>query len=405
MAKKEPETEAGASDGKQGPQTDAPATEIFVAYSVFPDPAAIFTAKPRTLEQSKDTASIVLDTNPLLVPFGAGAQTLQQVEATYRKLLGEGRLFIPAQVAREFARNRATKLAELYQKLLRIRSGLQRFQQGNYPLLETLPEYVQLRELEKQLDELSGKYKQSLGAVIDLVASWEWNDPVSLLYGRLFSPEIIIDSAKPLEEIRQEHVRRFRNKIPPGYKDSAKEDEGVGDLLIWLAILDFGKSHQKSVIFVSGEEKADWWYRSEGQQLYPRYELTDEFRRASEGQSFHIIKFSRLLELFGASNQVVAEVREKEAVAIPQGAPAKDLQAGTDLQITKALYGVDGHWQDVTAALRVKVRDGRIRVAATNEELGGDPAPNIRKSLRVVFSLNGEPHSQTLAEDEILSLP
>jgi DNA-binding response OmpR family regulator len=66
------------------------------------------------------------------------------------------------------------------------------------------------------------------------------------------------------------------------------------------------------VFFVSGDEKPDWWHRSEGQTLYPRYELVDEFRRHSEGQSFHIIPFSQFLEIYGASQSIVQEVRREE---------------------------------------------------------------------------------------------
>ncbi|MBK7181195.1 MAG: hypothetical protein IPH82_29115 [Chloroflexi bacterium] len=105
---------------------------------------------------------------------------------------------------------------------------------------------------------------------------------------------------------------RQTHKIPPGYKDAAKDDDGIGDLLIWHTILQVGKERNANVIFVSGEEKADWWHKSEGQVLYPRYELVDEFRRASDEKSFHITSFSQFLNLFGASESIVKEVREEE---------------------------------------------------------------------------------------------
>jgi hypothetical protein len=47
--------------------------------------------------------------------------------------------------------------------------------------------------------------------------------------------------------------------------------------------------------------------------LYPRFELINEFRRASEGQSLHILRFSTFLELFDVSAAVVAEVKQNEA--------------------------------------------------------------------------------------------
>jgi hypothetical protein len=65
---------------------------------------------------------------------------------------------------------------------------------------------------------------------------------------------------------------------------------------------------------VSIDEKPDWWYQSEKQPLYPRYELVDEFRRASNQQSFHIVTLSRFLELYGASQDVVEEVRREEQI-------------------------------------------------------------------------------------------
>lgn len=311
MADEEPRAKANKSEQKSESRT-RDAQDVLVAHSVFPDPAAVFTTQAVPLAEAKKTASIVLDTNALLVPYGIGAQTLSQIERTYRSLLAENRLRIPAQVAREFARNRVTKLSELHQKLSRRRSQ-QAFQQGSYPLLEHLEEYKRLREVEKKLDELASEYRKLTTAVLEHVKSWEWNDPVSALYSSLFSESVIVDTSKSAEDVKREHGYRFLHKIPPGYKDEPKDDGGIGDYLIWLAILEAGKARMTSLIFVTGEEKADWWHRSEGQPLYPRFELVDEYRRASGGRSFHIIRFSELLELFGASSEVVAEVREEES--------------------------------------------------------------------------------------------
>jgi hypothetical protein len=84
------------------------------------------------------------------------------------------------------------------------------------------------------------------------------------------------------------------------------------------------------VIFVSSDEKADWRYKSEGQTLYPRYELADEYRRNSEGQSFHIIQFSNFLDLYGASEEVVEEIRQKEQQSYLQKLYAPQQEVSTD---------------------------------------------------------------------------
>src|SRR5262249_19175480 len=152
----------------------------------------------------KDKACVVLDTNVLLVQYGIGAQTLSAIEKTYRGLIKEKRLIIPEKVAREFERNRALRHVELHKKLLYHKRTLP-VQLGRYRLMENLAEYKGLREAEEQLSNSLTNYTKRLEAVIDHVRGWEWNDPVSVLYGQLFQAELIVDTAKPLDDIRAEH--------------------------------------------------------------------------------------------------------------------------------------------------------------------------------------------------------
>jgi len=231
-------------------------------------------------------------------------------------LLEEGRLIIPARVAREFANNRAKKLGELFQRLTNQQSKQHSVQQESYPLLENIDEYTKLQEEAKNIALMVKDYQKTLASVIAKVESWAWNDPISLLYQELFTPNVVVECKKGTEELRKAHIERFALKIPPGYKDEGgKDDDGIGDLLIWQTILEIAADQKHSVIFVTGEKKADWWHNSNGRQLYPRYELVDEFRRASGGESFHIITFSRLLEMFGASSTAVNEVRVEETAS------------------------------------------------------------------------------------------
>jgi len=65
---------------------------------------------------------------------------------------------------------------------------------------------------------------------------------------------------------------------------------------------------------VTGEEKADWWAKSSGIELLARYELVDEYRRTSDGKSFHLINFFQLLELFKVESEIIdqAKIAQKE---------------------------------------------------------------------------------------------
>ena len=83
-----------------------------------------------------------------------------------------------------------------------------------------------------------------LGKVLDHIQNWTWNDPVSLLYSELFTEQVIFDLEYNEEEIREDLERRHLHHIPPGYKDAAKEDSGIGDLLIWHTILEIGETEK-----------------------------------------------------------------------------------------------------------------------------------------------------------------
>lgn len=290
--------------------------DIFIANHIYPDPVQIFNSKFKTREEIKNDCFIVLDTNALLLPYTISKATLEGIKNTYTKLISEKRLIVPGQVAREFAKNRAKKLGELYQNISDRRDSIRLPMQDNfYPLLENLDIYKQAKELENDLHKIRKQYSKKVTEILDHIKQWNWNDPVSSLYSDLFSQEVILDielKESKKEKIKADLKRRDVHKIAPGYKDSSKTDQGIGDLLIWQTILEIGEIHKKSVIFVSGEEKPDWWHRTNDQRLYPRYELVEEFRRNSEGQSFYMINLADLLELYGATEEVVEEVKQEE---------------------------------------------------------------------------------------------
>ena len=285
--------------------------DIFIANSIYPQAEQIFSFHPKTLDEIKKDCYVVVDTNALLVPYNTGKDSLQQIDHTYRQLVTENRLIIPGQVAREFAKNRAEKIGQLFQQI--SNNASQNFLPlGNYPLLESLDQYQEAKRLAKEIASLQGTYKKMVAGLLDHIREWMWNDPITVLFSELFASGAVLDEPIDTEEMRRDLLRRQLHHIPPGYKDGAKEDLGIGDLLIWHTILHVGEKYKMSVLFVSGDEKPDWWTRGANQALYPRFELVSEFARYSDGATFRIIKFSDLLELYGATESVVEEVRHEE---------------------------------------------------------------------------------------------
>lgn len=288
---------------------------IFISNYTYPDAKSLFII-PKSIQEIKDDCYVVLDTNALLVPYATSTESLKQIQSTYSKLVAQNRLRIPGQVAREFLDNRANKLTELYQRLSQKQSSIQLHNEGEkYPLLESIAHYEEFIQAEAELKKKAKEYRKAIKKLLAHIESWTWDDPVSKIYSDLFSKDVVLDlkfDDEQKKEIENELENNKIHKLPPAYKDYSKEDKGVGDLLIWRTILHLGITYKKSVIFVSGDEKPDWWYRSNDKALYPRYELVDKFRCCSEGEAFHIIGLSTLLKMYGVDENVIEEVEEKE---------------------------------------------------------------------------------------------
>lgn len=294
-------------------KTQKPTKErVFLIEEVLPDASGFFEDEPQGIENAVEKADIVLDTNVLLIPYGAGQSSLTEIVGVYNKIKIQGRLFIPAQVSREFVKNRPNKLAQLYQGISDQVSKLSILDNLSYPILESVPEFNELNKIIGEISILKSRLKTSAKDVRQKIKDWGLNDPVSQAYRPVFTKDVVIEPNVDKEKTLDEMYRRYEHSIPPGYKDASKPDAGIGDFLIWKAILAIAEKNKRSVIFVSGDEKADWLHGAEGSGFLPRYELQAEFRRISNGSDFYIIPLSRLLELKKAEASTVVEVKSEE---------------------------------------------------------------------------------------------
>jgi hypothetical protein len=85
---------------------------------------------------------------------------------------------------------------------------------------------------------------------------------------------------------------------------------------------------------------------------------------------------------------------------------APPARTATGLQITKAEYGYNGNYTDVTDAIQNLIKsDGSISTKVGFKEVGiPDPNPNKQKELVVDISINGSSSRQTLKDGETFQL-
>ena len=83
-------------------------------------------------------------------------------------------------------------------------------------------------------------------------------------------------------------------------------------------------------------------------------------------------------------------------------------QQPVKLEIVKAEYGGGANYKNVTRMLRKYARDLPLIVlpsSSYNSSFGGDPAPGVRKELKVQYRMNGKVGQATFAENAAILLP
>jgi hypothetical protein len=249
-----------------------------------------------------EEATIVPDANVLLSLYRIGDADREEVLGVLRKITS--RLWLPYQAGLEFQKNRLTVVHNQAQVFAQMKD---KYTQASKSLDKVLNDRQATKELKAKVQELRQEWQQRVVSdVSDLEGTHRMSvtdivrhDPVrdaldDLFAGRVGSPPSDADYAKRLKEAE----RRASASIPPGYLDFEKSTtEGrAGDYLIWVEILEFASTHDRDILFVTMDEKDDWFRNIEGKQIGPRTELVAEFAKFSD-RRYHQLSLQRFLKL------------------------------------------------------------------------------------------------------------
>lgn len=248
---------------------------------------------------------IILDTNLLTDLYRYKAQSRLEFISTLKQV--QNRLWIPYHVALEYNRNRMEVIREqqtTYSKVKRIiQSNLDNIRE-NLDKLNLKKRHSQLEEegflksintLEKKLISEIDNEQKTHTIKFD-------SDDIYESLSNLFESKIgnRPENQTVIDEINDAGKKRFKNLIPPGYKDFDKGEDTFtysdityfnkyGDLYIWKEIIQHVKNEKiQSVIFVTNDDKEDWWLKEGRKTLGPRPELIEEVLREAKLKQFHI---------------------------------------------------------------------------------------------------------------------
>ncbi len=183
------------------------------------------------------------------------------------------RIFLPHQAAKEFLKNRLSVTAgqaEEYSRAIKVIGELAETLSNNkrHPFLpEEKSEYFKLF-----VDSVCLDLQAQKSLVVGRFVKDEILNQVEIIFaGSTGSP--FADAQ--IKAIETEGQLRYQNSIPPGYKDWKKDATGdpqkkFGDLIVWKQILGKAKADNKPVIFITDDQKDDWWLEQSGKTIGPR---------------------------------------------------------------------------------------------------------------------------------------
>lgn len=236
-----------------------------------------------------ENATIVFDTNILFNLYRYTAETRDDLLAVMEE--HRDHLWMPYQVGFEYFNKRLEIIDKiacahnvLKEKLNELKPKIEEAfnkDYSNHPLIKR--------------DEFFAAYDEAIISVHTKLDEWmqqmpdyRADDTILTRLLSLYDGKTGEDSTpEQLAAIYKEGEARFKESVPPGYKDwKKKENEGKrhqsGDLIIWKQMMDYAKTNGTDIIFVTEDQKEDWWYILDGKIESPRAELLREFKKETD---------------------------------------------------------------------------------------------------------------------------
>lgn len=237
---------------------------------------------------------IVLDTNVLLNIYRYSDETRNEFFKILKHNKINKRLWIPYQVAYEFHKNRATVIVEQKEPYQKVSSIVKKNFSNlideikkthihkHHPFLDISSVVSSIEESCKTITESLNKNAKKHPV---LISSDNYLHEIHEIFNTKYGVPLDDDT---LTKLITEGQKRFDNKIPPGYMDATKEgNDRYGDYFLWIQIMDIAKAKKKDVVFVTDDDKEDWWQKIKGMTIGARPELRKEFLEKT-GQKFII---------------------------------------------------------------------------------------------------------------------
>ncbi|MFI1996289.1 PIN-like domain-containing protein [Actinoplanes sp. NPDC020271] len=308
---------------------------------------------------------IVVDSNVLLNAYRFAPKAREELLALLDKV--SSNLWLPHQVGLEYHRRRHEVLLSNRTPYGDVIRSINAQAESSHSALGDKINYLANRAAlsDAQREAALTALSQSLVPLGEIIASYQNDhqplepnaDPVLERLQAIFDQRV----GEPFDDASEkaakaESERRNRDKIPPGYKDAP----GHGDYFVWRQTLDeASKRKPHFLVFVTSDNKEDWYQKVGGQNVGPRPELVDEAFRGAGAQLIMMSTrsfLSRGAEYFDDLIVSQATLNQAEDLAEGPSPLESDLGRSDMTYLLKSLVGA-------VRLVQMASYEGRVRLA------------------------------------------
>lgn len=251
---------------------------------------------------------VIIDSCSLLDLYRYAPNAAEKIIGNLKKI--QNNIWLPYHVFEEYSKNKETVISEAYKKFENVStevlgairtaenkmiSKFNRYGKFKYPKINNFRD--ELEAITSQLKEKARSFREIVASEIRENNNVLREDEVNSFIESLQESNQIGNSLSLPEkiEIYREGKLRYSHLVPPGYKDIDKDKsdptktQKYGDLIIWKELLKKATENESPFIFVTDDEKEDWWdiksyshHSVKGELLGPRQELLSEFNALSK---------------------------------------------------------------------------------------------------------------------------
>jgi hypothetical protein len=249
-------------------------------------------------------AIFIFDTNVLLNLYRYTENTRNALLKSIKDLGIQP--FLPYQVAFEFIKDRPKVIFDTIDRYDTLTKNTTKFLNDIKDTLRLPSNDESLSILEKYIQDWIIKRKEA-----DLKVTTPSNDEILTILLDLFNNKVGSKQSKQiLDNIYKEGKERYEKDIPPGFKDKSKlqvgDNSAFSDLVIWKEMIEISKIKNKDIIFITNDQKDDWWNIIKGKSLGPRLELRSEFFEET-GRLFLIYTIESFLDYMPNSKGLITQ--------------------------------------------------------------------------------------------------